>query len=69
MLEAIFENDLKGPESKEARAHARAAVGLSLALQHKRTADFPMAALCSEGTLSVINMLAIFAGRRGRPPR
>jgi hypothetical protein len=69
MLESIFESDLKGSESKEARAHARAAVGLSLALQHKRTADFRMAALCSEGTLSVVNMLAILAGRRGRSPR
>jgi AbiJ N-terminal domain 3 len=69
MLEAIFESDLKGSESKEARAHARAAVNLSLALQHKRTADFRMAALCAEGTLSVVNMLAILAGRRGRPPR
>jgi hypothetical protein len=69
MLEAIFESDLSGSESKEARAHARAAVNLSLALQHKRTADFRMAALCAEGTLSVVNMLAILAGRRGRPPR
>lgn len=69
MLEAIFESDLKGSESKEARAHARAAVNLSLALQHKRTADFRMAALCAEGTLSVVNMLAILAGRRGRSPR
>lgn len=69
MLEAIFESDFPGSESKEARAHARAAVNLSLALQHKRTADFRMAALCAEGTLSVVNMLAILAGRRGRPPR
>jgi hypothetical protein len=69
MLEAIFEHDLNGSESKEARAHARAAVNLSLALQHKRTADFRMAALCAEGTLSVVNMLAILAGRRGRSPR
>jgi hypothetical protein len=68
MLEAIFENDLKGSKSEEARAHARAAVKLSLALQHKRTADFRMAALCAEGTLSVVNMLAILAGRRGRSP-
>ena len=65
MLESIIDTDLRGSESKEARAHARAAVALSLALQHKRTADFRMAALCSEGTLSVVNMLAIIAGRRG----
>jgi hypothetical protein len=66
MLEAIFESELTGSESKEARAHARAAVNLSLALQHKRTASFRVAALCAEGTLSVVNMLAILAGRRGR---
>jgi hypothetical protein len=69
MLEAIFEADMKGAESKDARAHARAAVNLSVALQHKRTADFRMAALCAEGTLSVVNMLAILTGRRSRSPR
>jgi AbiJ-like protein len=69
MLETIIDNDLQGSDSKEARAHARAAVNLSVALQHKRTADFRMAALCAEGALSVINMLAILAGRRGRSPR
>jgi hypothetical protein len=69
MLESIIESDLQGSDGKEARAHARAAVNLSVALQHKRTADFRMAALCSEGTLSVVNMLAILAGRRGRSPR
>jgi hypothetical protein len=67
MLDAIFENDFKGSSNAEARAHARAAVSLALALQHKRTADFRTAALCAEGTCSVVNILAIVAGRRGRP--
>jgi hypothetical protein len=44
----------------------KAAVRLALALQHKRFADFRTAALCAEGTWSVVNMLAIVAGRRGR---
>lgn len=66
MLEAIFEVGLKGGVNEEARAHAKAAVKLALALQHKRTADFKMAALCAEATLSVINLLAILVGRRGR---
>lgn len=35
-------------------------------IQHKRFADFGTAALCAEGTWSVVNMLAILAGRRGR---
>lgn len=69
MLEAIFDAELKGSGNDEARRHAKAAVNLALALQHKRTADFRTAALCAEGTLSVVNLLAILAGRRGRPPR
>ena len=66
MLEGIFEAELKGSSNEEARAHAKAAVRLALALQHKRLADFRTAALCAEGTWSVVNMLAIIAGRRGR---
>lgn len=65
MLERIFEAELAGATNTEARAHAKAAVRLALALQHKRTADFRTAALCAEGTASVVNMLAIIAGRRG----
>lgn len=66
LLEAIFEVELKGSSDEEARAHAKVAVRLALALQHKRLADFRTAALCAEGTWSVVNMLAIVAGRRGR---
>lgn len=66
MLEGIFEAELKGSSNEEARGHAKAAVRLALALQHKRLADFRTAALCAEGTWSVVNMLAIIAGRRGK---
>ncbi|ASS60319.1 hypothetical protein HFO82_31555 [Rhizobium leguminosarum] len=69
MLEAVFQSELQGSSNDEARAHARAAVNLALALQHKRLADFRTAALCAEGTWSVVNMLAILAGRRGRRDR
>lgn len=68
MLSAIFETELKGGANDEARRHARAAVELALALQHKRTADFRTAAFCAEATYAVVNMLAILAGRRGRSP-
>jgi hypothetical protein len=64
LLEAIFAIELEGGHNEEARAHAKAAVRLSLALQHKRTADFRTAALCAEGAASVVNMLAIISGRR-----
>jgi hypothetical protein len=39
MLEVIFDAELKGSSNEEARAHAKAAVRLALALQHKRFAD------------------------------
>jgi hypothetical protein len=66
MLEAIFDAELKGSSNEEARVHAKAAVRLALALQHDRTAEFRKAALCSEAAVSVVNMLAVLAGRRGR---
>jgi len=66
MLEAVFEKELSGGANDEARAHARAALKLAVALQHKRTADFRMAALCAEATSSVVNLLAVLSGRRGR---
>lgn len=69
MLDSIFESELRGSGSDEARSHAKAAVRLALALQHKRSADFKTASLCAEGTMSVVNMIAIVANRRGRSTR
>ena len=66
MLEAIFNAELTGASNAEARAHAKAALRLALALQHKRTATFRLAALCAEATAAVVNLLAVLAGRRGR---
>jgi hypothetical protein len=64
MLEAFLEKELGGASNEEARTHARAALRLALALQHKRTADFRTAALCAEATFSVVNIAAILGGRR-----
>ena len=66
MLEAFFSEELEGGANEEARMHAKAALRLALALQHKRAADFRMAALCAEATSSVVNILAVLGGRRGR---
>lgn len=68
MLESFFISELKGSANEESRAHAKAALRLALALQHKRTADFRMAALCAEATSSVVNILAVLGGRRERWP-
>lgn len=66
MLEVFFAAELEGGPNEESRLHAKAALRLALALQHKRTADFRMAALCAEATSSVVNILAVLGGRRGR---
>lgn len=48
MLEAVIAAELHGSSQEELRSHARATVKLAPALQHKRTADFRMAAICLE---------------------
>lgn len=65
MLEAFLQSELPGSSNEEARAHGKAALKLALALQHRRTADKKMATLCLEAAASVINVVAILAGRRG----
>jgi hypothetical protein len=65
MLEAYLNTELCGGSNEEARAHAKAALKFALALQHKRTADFRTAALCSEAVASIVNLIAILSGRRG----
>lgn len=66
MLGAYFAVELRGGSTEEARAHAKASLRLAVALQHRRTADFRIAALCAEATTSVVNIVAVLAGRRGR---
>jgi hypothetical protein len=65
MLDAFFAKEMSGPENKIARAHARTAVDLAVALQHRRTADSQAATLCADATASVINLVAVVCGRRG----
>jgi hypothetical protein len=64
MLEAFIASELAGGANEEARRHARSALEFAVALQHRRTATFRDAALCAEATTSVINLIAIVAGRR-----
>lgn len=64
MLEAFVSKALEGGSNEESRAYAKAALKLSVALQHRRNADLRTAALCLEATASVANVIAILAGRR-----
>lgn len=66
MLESFFAVELAGSVDEEVRSHARASLRLALALQHRRTANFRMAALCAEATTSVVNQVAVLSGRRDR---
>jgi hypothetical protein len=64
MLEAYFAVELGGGTNEVVRKHAKSALDLANVLQHRRTAGFRDAALCVEATTTVINVIAIVAGRR-----
>lgn len=64
MLEAFIAVELAGGVNEEARKHARSSLDLANALQHRRTATFRDAAMCVEATTTVVNVVAIVAGRR-----
>jgi len=65
MLEAFIAKELSGSENNEAvRKHVKASLSLANDLVHRRTANFRSAALCSEATTSVVNIVAIISGRR-----
>ena len=64
MLEAYIAVELAGGVNEETRKHARSALDLANALQHRRTATFRDAAMCVEASTTVINVIAIVAGRR-----
>ncbi|MEM1173293.1 MAG: hypothetical protein AAGI27_00650 [Pseudomonadota bacterium] len=64
MLEAYFATELGGRNHEDARRHARSALQLAVALQHRRTAQFRDAAMCLEATTAVTNIVAIVSGRR-----
>jgi hypothetical protein len=66
MLEAYLSAELAGGPNEEARRHAKAALDLAVALQHRRTATFRDAALCAEATTAVVNLVAIISGKRDR---
>jgi hypothetical protein len=67
MLEAYFVAELGGEGNEEARTHAKAALKLASALQHRRTADYRHAALSAEAAASIVNLVAIISGRRPSP--
>jgi len=64
MLTAIISTELPGKSNEELRGHVKASLKLAVGLQHKRTADFKMAAICFVATRSVVNIVAIVAGRK-----
>ena len=64
MLEAYVAVELAGQAHEGLRRHAKAALTLAVGLQHSRTANFRMAALCAEATSAVVNIVAIVSGRR-----
>jgi len=64
MLEAYLAVELAGGSNEEARRHARSALDFANAVLHRRSGTFRDAALCVEATTTVVNVIAIVAGRR-----
>jgi hypothetical protein len=64
MLGSYIAIELARGVNEETRKHARSALDLANALQHRRTATFRDAAMCVEATTTVINVIAIVAGIR-----
>jgi hypothetical protein len=64
MLEAYFSSEFSGNTNEVLRKHAKAALALAVELQHKRTANYKHAALCSEATRTVVNIVAITSGKK-----
>jgi hypothetical protein len=59
MLEAFISIAMPGGSEKEVRSHARASLALALNLQHRRTANRRLAALCLEATSSTVAVVKI----------
>lgn len=64
MLDPYIAGELGGASYEYVRKHARSALDLANHMQHTRTADFRRAAMCVEATTSVVNVIAIVAGKR-----
>jgi len=64
MLETYIAHELGGESNEHHRRFSKASFDLAVSLQHRRSADFRDAALCVEATRSLINIIAIIAGRR-----
>ncbi|HOO50848.1 MAG TPA: hypothetical protein PLK94_06125 [Alphaproteobacteria bacterium] len=64
MLEAYFSTEYSGPDNEALRRHAKASLSLANELQHKTTATYKYAALCSEATRTVVNIVVISTGKR-----
>lgn len=61
MINAYIAFAFGGASNEEVRKHARASLNLANALQHRRTANRKLAALCLEATSSTIAVISIIA--------
>ena len=64
MLERYLAVEMSGKSNEISRRHAKAALDLANELQHRQTATFRTAALCTQATASVVNIVAILSGVR-----
>lgn len=63
LLDVWLHHEYAGSQNKEIRTHIKASLDLAVHLQHRRTANRQIAALCLEATSSAVAVIAILAGR------
>jgi hypothetical protein len=66
MLDAFISTELAGGANEELRRHAKSALALANALQHRRTAEYLHAALAIEAVKAAVNVIALVSGRQSR---
>jgi hypothetical protein len=64
MFEAYLAAEHGGDSNQPVQRVVKAAFDLANTVQHRRTANFRDAALCAEAAITVVNTIAILAGRR-----
>lgn len=64
LIDAFVVHELQDKDNEDIRPAVKSFWKLSVALQHRRSADFRHAALTAETTAAMVNILAVLSGRR-----
>lgn len=64
MIESFISVEMGGSSNEAIRKLSKASLDVANDLTHRRTADFKLAALCAQSTISLINIIAIISEKK-----